>query len=366
MIRMVPNKEINKIKLTVTTSCNQSCNYCFVKKTNERISLDIAKRSVDLLIKAHGTNKQLAIYGGEPLLEFALIKQLVVHANNVARKNKKKLTISLCTNLTLLTDDIVEFLKENNIKVTVSLVGPAKVHDTLRYFRNTSGTYERVVKNLRILAGKIPRQNIGISYVIIPSMSHKIYDNFMHIVGLGISNNINLEIIHDFEAWESKDRANFVIHFKRIINKMFEQIRNNNPIFINTINWEISRGTISGGYFINCPFNYFLEIYPSGQMAFSPFLLNRKDKSNFVVGDLKDKHVMTSDFAKCNFNKKNKKCLNCQNDYFGRAEDNCGSHFIRKYYNLLSLKAAKKIKSESCGDKKFKTYVDYIEKHLSF
>src|SRR3989338_10116842 len=96
------NKEINKIKLALTTRCNLSCPYCFVDKTGKNMSLEVAKKAIDILIKSKGTNKLLSMYGGEILLEFNLLKEICNYAQNQAKINEKILTISICTNATLI------------------------------------------------------------------------------------------------------------------------------------------------------------------------------------------------------------------------------------------------------------------------
>ncbi|MCK5580432.1 MAG: radical SAM protein [Candidatus Omnitrophica bacterium] len=352
------NKKINKIKLTLTTKCDSSCQYCFVKKTNERMSYIIAKKSIDLLINARGKNKLLALYGGEPFLEFDLIKKIVPYAEKLARGKKKNLTVSICTNLTILSKKHIHFIKENNIKITVSLVGTPKLHNKYRLFRNKNKTYEKVLQNLKKLSDNIPAQNIGISFVIIPSTSSVIYKNFTHILNLGISNNINFEIIQDFEEWRKDSRLNFTNNFKKIIKKILHEIDYNNFIFINPINWELAKGLLTQRLFTYCPFNYLLEVYPSGDTAFSPFLLNREDKDHFTIGNIS--HDFQKKYQRCRFNKKTKKCLACQDNYLKPIHSIDKTHLVRKYYHSASLEAAKIINNKN------KKYVTYAKKYLCY
>src|SRR5580693_8887054 len=98
------------------------------------MDLTTAKASVDLLLDHSSRRKAVHItfFGGETLMNFPLLKQVVTYASQRAAEQGRTIDFSLTTNATLLTPAIIEFLSENKIGVTVSMDGPADLHDKLR------------------------------------------------------------------------------------------------------------------------------------------------------------------------------------------------------------------------------------------
>lgn len=344
------------MKFTLTTRCQMDCGYCFVKKTDERMSADVARQGIDFLMQSPGVNKLLAIYGGDPFLEFPLIKEMTLYARELAKSAKKKCAISICTNLTILTDEQIDFIKKHDFRITVSLVGPEKIHDKYRYFLKGTGTYKKVIHNFRRLADCVPKQNLIISYVVLPSISHLIFNNFVFLLDLGLSNNFNFEIIQDFEEWTETAQANFVEQFDKISDLLLEGMDKGKFIFIKYLTRELMFSSDDHRVRQMCPFFYQTELYPSGEMAFSPFLLNRKDKNCFLVGNLNE--GLKERYQHCAFSQTDPRCRNCLDDYFRPLKQDANVRLVQEYYALRSQKVAR------CIQKKNKAYVEYCQKHL--
>jgi uncharacterized protein len=359
-------KEIAKIKLTLTTNCNSNCNYCFVKKTNERMSLAVAEKSVDLLLVSSGKEKLLSLYGGEPFLEFLLIEKIVIYARKKEEKFKKNLIISICSNLLLLDEKKVNFLKKYRVKVTVSLVGESRDHNKFRNAKGKQSSHARVLKNLKYLAMVLPKEDIGISFVVLPELSSKMVAYFLYIVALNLSKNINFEIIQEFGKWREIDYENFVHGFRKILLLITKEISENNFIFINPISWELGRKKLTEKFRVPCPVRYNLEVYPSGDIAFSPFLLNVEDekKNQFLIG--KVEKGLNAKFKNCNFDPISKQCRNCENDYYGNYVRNDGAAPVVKAYIKMSLVMAEEFERLAKKNKYFQNYIVYAKKNLCF
>lgn len=357
------HKEIRKIKLTLTTACNLACSYCFVKKTKERMGWDVAKKSIDLLLCSPGVDKLLSLYGGEPLLEKGLIMKIVEYAKRKAAKNKKKLTISICSNLTILDDEMVEFIKINDIKVTVSLFGSKLQHDKHRINSMGRGTYDVVVGNLTNLAKRVPRRNIGISFCVIPSLTGLVEENFSHILSLGFFN-INFEIIQDFKPWKSDSIREFSIGFSNILLDVVKRIGPSGNVYINTINWELAESKLSEIQQVHCQAKYNIEVYPSGKMAFSPFLLNDKNSKQYLIGNALDGLLMK--YKKCSFAPEKEACIKCEQCYYEPYKKDDGSQEMVMLYNRLSLEVSKLIKRKSSRNPLFRKYSNEARKYLGF
>jgi len=358
------NKQINRIKLAVTTQCNLNCDYCFVKKTNEYMSFTTAKNSIDLLLKSQGKDKLLSIYGGEPLLNFKLIEKISPYAISQAKKLKKNLTITVCTNATLFEEKYLNFFKKYNIKLIISLVGNKSSQDKFRNFQKNKGTYEIISKKLPMIFQKISRKNLGVCFCLFPSNIGGFEKNFKHLLKLGF-NHVSVEIIQQYEEWSERARKEFISGFNKIIEFVINNIQKENFIFINRINWEIKYQKISQSLRAECPFWYNLEVYPSGMMSFSPFLLNSPHKEKYIIGNVNSGFLRK--FKECKYNFKNNNCQRCQSNYYHDYHD--ADKKAEKVYGIsrdLCLKASEDIKLKALNNNSFDKYIRKIKEEIWF
>jgi len=153
---------LQTLVLNLTNQCNLSCQYCYEFGADKVatpegkpkfMDLETAKASVDFLLAQSEGRRAIHItfFGGETLMNFPLLKQVVAYANDRAQAQGRSIDFSLTTNATLLTPAIVEFLSENRIGVTVSMDGPKEMHDRLRVFANGRGSYDIIEPKVRFL-----------------------------------------------------------------------------------------------------------------------------------------------------------------------------------------------------------------------
>lgn len=165
---LVPQKEefvesvkghCRQIVLELTEICNLRCEYCVYNEyhpnfrgySNKSMSFDTAKKSIDLILQEHEEEEfSLSFYGGEPLVNFPLLKQCIEYTKNAYPHIK--MTYSFTTNLTILTREMVDYFKSlEGIDILCSLDGPKAVHDRYRKDVNGDGTFERAIENFNIL-----------------------------------------------------------------------------------------------------------------------------------------------------------------------------------------------------------------------
>ena len=136
----------------VTLRCDHSCHYCQVsrqtadKKTYD-MSLDTAEKSVEMMMKTPAQHITLEFQGGEPLLAFEVIQHVVPLAKKRAQSLRKGLDIVVTTNLANITDDMLLYLRDEDIKVSTSLDGPAFIHNVNRP-RPGNNSYELTIRNI--------------------------------------------------------------------------------------------------------------------------------------------------------------------------------------------------------------------------
>ncbi len=148
--------EVKALCLHICHDCNLRCRYCFADEGAyhaERafMSFETAKRAIDFLIENSGERKVLEtdFFGGEPLMNFDVVKQTVYYAKEQAAKRGKKFLFTLTTNGLLLKDDIAEFLNEEMENVVLSLDGRKEIHDAVRKTANGKGSFDLVIQNLK-------------------------------------------------------------------------------------------------------------------------------------------------------------------------------------------------------------------------
>jgi uncharacterized protein len=153
---------IQTLVMNLTNQCNLSCQYCYEFGADKLatpegkpkfMDLETAKTSVDFLLAESGGRRSVHItfFGGETLMNFPLLKEVVAYANQRAGEQGRHIDFSLTTNATLLTATIIEFLSANRIGVTVSMDGPKDMHDQLRVFANGRGSYDIIEPKVRAL-----------------------------------------------------------------------------------------------------------------------------------------------------------------------------------------------------------------------
>ena len=153
---------LQTLVLNLTNQCNLSCQYCYEFGADKVatpegkpkfMDFETGKASVDFLLKESAGRRTVHItfFGGETLMNFPLLKQVVAYASEQAKAQDRRIDFSLTTNATLLTPAIIEFLSENRIGVTVSMDGPKEMHDRLRVFANGRGSYDIIEPKVRAL-----------------------------------------------------------------------------------------------------------------------------------------------------------------------------------------------------------------------
>ena len=143
---------VKALCLHVAHTCNLNCEYCFAsqgKFHGERaiMSFEVGKRALDFLVENSGTRRNLEVdfFGGEPLMNFDVVKQLVAYARSIEKQAGKNFRFTLTTNGMLVDDDVIDFANRECHNVVLSLDGRKEVHDHYRVDYAGYGSWEKIV-----------------------------------------------------------------------------------------------------------------------------------------------------------------------------------------------------------------------------
>jgi uncharacterized protein len=190
------NFPLQSIVLNVTNQCNLSCSYCYEfgedkiatpEGKKKFMDWETAKASVDYLFTESGNRPSVHItfFGGETLMNFPLMKQVVSYARERAAELGRKIEFSLTTNATLLSSTIIEFLTANGIGVTVSMDGTREMQDKFRIFANGKGSYDIIRPKVEELISKHTSRPVGARVTMTSAAMdvRKIYQHLKHELG---------------------------------------------------------------------------------------------------------------------------------------------------------------------------------------
>ena len=149
---------VKALCLHVAHTCNLNCAYCFAsqgKYHGDRaiMSFEVGKQAFDYLIKNSGTRRNLEVdfFGGEPLMNFDVVKQLVAYARQIEKEHNKNFRFTLTTNGLLIDDDVIDFANKEMSNVVLSLDGRKEIHDRYRVDYSGNGSWDRIVPKFQQL-----------------------------------------------------------------------------------------------------------------------------------------------------------------------------------------------------------------------
>lgn len=183
---------IKALCLLVAQDCNMRCEYCFAGegeyKQGERrlMTFETGKRAIDFLVENSGTRKNLEVdfFGGEPLMNWNVVKELVNYARSIEKEHNKNFRFTLTTNGILLNDEVMEFVNREMYNVVLSIDGRKEINDRLRHTAGGGGTYDIILPKFKKAADSRGQEN----YYLRGTYTHYNTDfvkDILHLADLG-------------------------------------------------------------------------------------------------------------------------------------------------------------------------------------
>jgi sulfatase maturation enzyme AslB (radical SAM superfamily) len=175
--------QIDEIRFNLTEQCNLRCEYCYLDFTNKKLDVSVGKNIIDFYLEQPWDTKTLSFFWGEPLLEFPLLKQLVLYASEKSKGLWKTIFFKIATNGILLKEESISFLKKYNFEVHLSINGTKQINDATR-----DRSSDIFVSKMKLLKNcNFPWENLIALFVIFPHTLSSLEESIKYIISLWFS-----------------------------------------------------------------------------------------------------------------------------------------------------------------------------------
>lgn len=230
--------EIKALCLHVAHTCNLDCEYCFAAQGKFHgdaglMSLDVAERALDFLVEnsGHRRNLEVDFFGGEPLLNWNVVKGAVAYGRSLEKKYNKKFRFTLTTNGVGINEDVINFANEEMDNVVLSLDGRPEIHDHFRKFIDGSGSYDIVVPKFK----KMVAARGGKKYYIrgtFTGLNKDFTEDIMHMADLGFDQ-LSMEPVvcspEEPYALKEEDLPEIFCQYEKLAVEMLKRRRDGKP-----------------------------------------------------------------------------------------------------------------------------------------
>ncbi len=254
-----------ELTLALTHSCNLACTYCYAgAKGDRRISSEIIDRALDLAFAHPSPAVRVMPFGGEPLLEPALLEHIAVEAQARAKQHGKTVQLGLTCNGTLLTDERVALLERCNYRLTVSLDGDRAAHDSARRFPDGGSSFDLVVAGLERARDRLG--HVKTVSVVHPGNVDRLAESFSFLSSLGVR---QMAFTLDYDAeWTDDALDRYEAALARLAEAAMERYRRGEDFSLQPLHGKIV-SRLKGGLCASdrCAFGCGeLAVAPSGNL----------------------------------------------------------------------------------------------------
>ena len=229
---------IKALCIHIAHTCNLNCSYCFASQgkyhgDRAMMSFEVGKRALDFLVENSGTRRNLEVdfFGGEPLMNFDVVKQMVAYARSIEKEHNKNFRFTLTTNGLLIDDDVIDFANKEMSNVVLSLDGRKEIHDRYRVDYAGNGSWERIVPKFQ----KLVEARKGKGYYMRGTFTHANPDflkDIQQMLDLGFTE-LSMEPVvsapNDPEALTQDDLQVVMDQYEKLAELMLERDKEQRP-----------------------------------------------------------------------------------------------------------------------------------------
>lgn len=311
---------VKALCLHIAHDCNLACQYCFAEEgeyhgKRELMSYEVGRKALDFLVANSGNRRNLEVdfFGGEPLMNFQVVKDLVAYGRSLEETHDKKFRFTLTTNGVLLNDDIMEFANKEMGNVVLSIDGRKEVHDRMRPFRKGAGSYDLIVPKFQKFADSRHQEK----YYVRGTFTHNNLDfskDVLHLADLGFKQ-ISVEPVvaqeTDSYAIREEDLPQLMEEYENLALEMVKRHGKKNDFNFFHFMIDLEGGPCVAKRLSGCGSGTeYLAVTPTGDLYPCHQFVGNTD---FLMGNVDDGVVNTDlrdEFKSCNVYAKDK-CREC-------------------------------------------------------
>ena len=311
---------VKALCLHIAHDCNLACRYCFAEEGEYHgrraiMSYDVGKKALDFLVANSGnrTNLEVDFFGGEPLMNWEVVKQLVAYGRSLEEEHHKKFRFTITTNGVLLNDEILEFVNKEMGNMVLSIDGRKEVHDRMRPHRGGQGSYDEIVPKFKKAAESRGQMN----YYVRGTYTHYNTDfakDVLHLADLGFKQ-ISVEPVvapetEDY-AIREEDLPQLLAQYDELAEEMINRRKEGNGFDFFHFMIDLEGGPCVAKRLSGCGSGTeYLAVTPWGDLYPCHQFVGNED---FLMGNV-DEGVLRTDirdeFKQCNVYAK-EKCKDC-------------------------------------------------------
>jgi uncharacterized protein len=323
-----------KYALLITQDCNLACQYCYISRNKTHLDLPVAKIAVDYIFANSSVdeNIDIGLFGGEPLLEFELLKEVTFMIENHPDFSKRMIEIQVTSNGTIFSRKIADFLVRHNIGLGLSCDGIPMVQNISRKYPDGRPSSKIVEANLKKAIEYLPE--VMVNAVFTPMTYELLPESIEYFHSLGLR---KIYINPDFSGnWLPAQIDNLEEVYMRIARKYISWFENNDPAFISLIDGKIIV-MINDGYNLNerCQMGKKeFAIAPNGNIFPCERLVGNGCANEHCIGDIFNGVNYRKFCSGKNFSKPvNSVCLTCTLRKYCMNWCGCSNYFSTGNYN---------------------------------
>ena len=311
---------VKALCLHIAHDCNLACRYCFAEEGEYHgrraiMSYEVGKKALDFLVANSGnrTNLEVDFFGGEPLMNWEVVKQLVAYGRSLEEEHHKKFRFTITTNGVLLNDEILEFVNKEMGNMVLSIDGRKEVHDRMRPHRGGQGSYDEIVPKFKKAAESRGQMN----YYARGTYTHYNTDfakDVLHLADLGFKQ-ISVEPVvapetEDY-AIREEDLPQLLAQYDELAEEMIKRRKEGNGFNFFHFMIDLEGGPCVAKRLSGCGSGTeYLAVTPWGDLYPCHQFVGNED---FLMGNV-DEGVLRTDirdeFKQCNVYAK-EKCKDC-------------------------------------------------------
>ncbi len=319
---------LGRLTILASSACNLNCKYCYAVEgsfnyPSSNMPIEIANRTINYFLSKYDGVERIMFFGGEALLNIDVIEFVVKKFESlvISGEVENEPHYSLVTNGTILNDRILNIIKEYNFGVSVSIDGDKNINDSLRIYKNGKGTFNTIIKNLKVLSENLPEESL--CYECTFSDVHE--KNGLEAKDVkdiieretGIKNGVILPVQGIRE--NNKYVPNYKVgdeSYKRLQNEYWERLIKGEPVYNNELRIMFSRFLNENISSQICSIgSEAFTIAPNGDIYPCYLLADNKNK-DFFIGNITDNDLeekIAKEEKKLDFLRKDKKeeCSSC-------------------------------------------------------